>query len=64
MLEWVDLKVVRVVIHSAEVVMIFKVKYVTTNCFPGAAKDLVRDEWFFWLLFLVGCTDCTLVHNL
>ena len=37
----VDLKVFRVVIHSAEVITIFKVKDVTTSCFPVAAWDLV-----------------------
>ena len=59
-LKKINCKVVRIVIHCAEVVFVLKMKDVRSNCFQGAAWDLVADERFFRLLFLISCTDFTL----
>ena len=55
----VNIEVVRIVIHCAEVVFALEMKDVRSNYFPGAAWDLVADEWFFRLLSLISCTDFT-----
>ena len=55
----VNIEVVRIVIHCAEVVFALEMKDVRSNYFPGAAWDLVTDEWFFRLLSLISCTDFT-----
>ena len=43
----INFEVVRIVIHCAEVVFALEMKDVRSNCFPGAAWDLVADERFF-----------------
>ena len=49
----VNFEVIRIVIHGAEIVFAMEMKDVRSNYFPGAAWDLVADEWFFRLLFLL-----------
>ena len=58
-LKRINFKVVRIVIHCAERVFVLEMKDVRSNCFPGVAWDLVADERFFRLLFLISCTDFT-----
>ena len=53
----INFEVVRIVIHCAEVVFALEMKDVRSNCFPGAAWDLLADERFFRLLFLISCTN-------
>ena len=49
----VNFEVVRIVINCAATVFAMEMKDVRSNYFPGAAWDLVADEWFFRLLFLI-----------
>ena len=56
----VNLKVAWIVIHSAEVISIIKVKDVRTYCFAGTAWDLVQDQWFFEQFLLVAVSNLAL----
>ena len=61
-LELVDFKVAGTVIYCAEVVSVFKMKDIASNCFPRTVWNFVRDKWLLLLIFLVGSTHATLCY--
>ena len=61
-LEVVDFKVAGIVIYCAEVVFVFKMKNIASNCFPWTVWNFVRDKWFLLLIFLVCSTHATLCN--
>ena len=61
-LELVDFKVAGIVIYCAEVVSVFEMEDITSNCFPWTAWNFVRDKWFLLLIFLVSGTHATLCY--
>ena len=61
-LKLVDFEVAGIVIHCAEVVSVFKMEDVASNCFPRTIWNFVRDKWFLLLIFLVSSTHVTLCY--
>lgn len=59
-LKLVDFKVAGIIIYCAEVVPVFKMEDIASNCFPRTAWDFVRDKCFLLLIFLVRSTQITL----
>ena len=50
-LELVDFEVV---IYGAEVISVFPVEDIASDCFPWTVWNFVRDKWFLLLIFLVS----------
>ena len=61
-LELIDFKVAGIVIYCAEVVSVFKMEDIASNCFPWTVWNFVRDKWFLLLIFLVSSTHATLCY--
>ena len=59
-LKLVDFKVAGIIIYCAEVVSVFKMEGIASNCFPQTVWDFVQDKWFLLLIFLVHSTHITL----
>ena len=49
-----DFKVGGIIIHCAEVVSVFKMEDIASNCFPWTVWNSVGDTWFLLLMFLVS----------
>ena len=61
-LKLVDFEVAGVVIYCAEVVSVFKMEDIASNCLPWTVWNLVRDKWFLLLIFLLSSTHITLYY--
>ena len=59
-LELVDFEVAGIVIYGAEVISVFPVEDIASDCFPCTVWNFVRDKWFLLLMFLVSCAHATL----
>ena len=61
-LELVDFEVAGIVIYGAEVISVFPVEDITSDCYPWTVWNFVRDKWFLLLIFLVSCAHATLCY--
>ena len=59
-LELVDLEVAGIVIYGAEVISVFTVENIASDCFPWTVWNFVRGKWFLLLIFLVSSAHATL----
>ena len=58
-LELVDFEVV---IYGVEVISVFPVEDIASDCFPWTVWNFVRDKWFLLLIFLVSSAHATLCY--
>ena len=61
-LELVDFEVAGIVIYGAEVISVFTVEDITSDCFPWTVWNFVRDKCFLLLIFLVSSAHATLCY--
>ena len=61
-LELVDFEVAGIVIYGAEVISVFPVENIASDCFPWTVWNFVRDKWFLLLIFLVSSAHATLCY--
>ena len=58
-LELVGFEVAGIVIYVGEVISVFRVKDIASDCFPWTVWNFVRDKWFLLLIFLVSSAHAT-----
>ena len=61
-LKLVDFEVAGVVIYCAEVVSVFNMEDIASNCLSWTVGNLVRDKWLLLLIFLLSSTHITLYY--
>ena len=61
-LELVDFEVAGIVIYGAEVISVFTVEDIASDCFSWTVWNFVRDKWFLLLIFLVNSAHATLCY--
>ena len=60
-LELVDFEVAGIiVIYGAELISVFTVEDIASDCFPWTVWKFLRDKWFLLLIFLVSSAHATL----